>query len=209
MSDSLPPHELQHTRLPCPSLSPSLLKLMSVSLISLSRWYHPTISSSVAPFFCPQSFPASWSFLMSWLFVSGDQSIGASASVLPMNIQGWFPLGLTGLISLQSMGLSRVFSNTTVQKHQFFGAQPWSNSHMTTGKTISLTRQTFVGKVMSLLFNTLSRFVIAFLPGSKCLLMSWLQSPSAVILEPRKIKSATVSTVSLFAMKWWDWVPWS
>ena len=131
---------------------------------------------------------------MSQLFSSGGQSIGASAStsVLPMNTQDWFPLGWTGWISLQSRGLSRVFSNTTVQKHQFFGAQPssQSNSH------IALTRQTFVGKVMSLLLNMLSRLVITFLPRSKSLLISWLQSPSAVILEPEKIKSDTVSTVS-------------
>ena len=116
-----------------------------------------------------------------------------------MNIQGWFPLGLTGLIPLQSKGLSRVFSNTTVQQHQFFGTQPsWSNSHpcMTNGKTIALTRWTFVGKVMSLLFNTLSRFVIDFLPRSKHLLISWLPLPSAVISEPKKIKSITVSIVS-------------
>ena len=136
---------------------------------------------------------------MSQFFASGGQSAGtlASASVLPMNIQDWFLLGLTGWISLQSKGLSRVFSNTTVQKHQFFGAQLslWSSSHMTTGKTIALTRRNFVDKVMSLLFNMLLKFVIAFLPRSKRLLISWLQSPSAVILEPKKIKSVTVSIV--------------
>ena len=103
----------------------------------LSRWCHPTISSSVTPFSsCPQPFPASGSFQMSQLFASGGQSIGVSAStsVFPMNIQDWFPLGLTGWISLQSKGLSRVFSNTTVQKHQFFSAQLslWSNSHIRT-----------------------------------------------------------------------------
>ena len=103
----------------------------------LSRWCHPTISSSVVPFSsCPQSFPASGSFQMSQLFASGGQSIGvsASASVLPKNIQDWFPLGWTGLISLQSKGLSRVFSKTTVQKYQFFGTQLslYSNSHMHT-----------------------------------------------------------------------------
>ena len=117
-----------------------------------------------------------------------------------MNIQGWFPLGLTGFISLQSKGLSRVFSNYTAQKHQFFSTQPslWSNSHlyMTTGKTIALTRWIFVGKVMSLLYNRLSRLVITFLPRSNCLLISWLQSPCAVILEPQKINSVTASTVS-------------
>jgi len=119
---------------------------------------------------CPQSFPASGSFPVSQLFTSGGQSIGASASAsgLPMDIQGWFPLGLTGLISLQSKGLSRVFSSTTVQKHQFFGAQPslWSSSqhpYMTTGKTTALTIWTFVISVMSLLFNMLFRSVIAFL----------------------------------------------
>ena len=141
---------------------------------------------------------------MSHFFASGGQSIGASASasVFPMDIQDLSPLGLTGLISLQSKGLSRVFSNTAVQKHHSSGAQSslWSNSHIHTwllGKTIALTRQTFVGKVMSLLFNMLSRFVIAFLPGSKHLLISGLQSSSAVILEPKKIKYLTVSIVSM------------
>ena len=139
---------------------------------------------------------------MSQLFTWGGQSIGISttASVLPMNNQDWSPLGWTGWISLKSKGLSRVFSNTTVQKHQFFSAQlsSQSNSHpyMTTGKTIALTRRTSDGKVMPLLFNMLSRLVITFPRSSKCLLISWLQSPSAEILEPRKIKSATVSTVS-------------
>ena len=141
---------------------------------------------------------------------SGGQSIGVSASVsvLPMNIQDWFPLEWTGWISLQSKGLSRVFSNTTVQKHQFFNTASFviqlSHPYMTIGKTIALTRQTFVGKVMSLLFNMLPRLVITFLPRSKCLLISWLQSPSAVILEPPKIKSATVSTVSPIYLPWSD-----
>ena len=132
VSDSLQPHGLQHTRLPCPSPSPGACSNSCPS----SQWCHPTISSSVTPFSsCLQSFPASGSFPMNWLLASGDQSIGASASalVLPMNIQGWFPLGLTGLLSLQSKGLSRVFSNTTVQKHLFFSAQPsQSNSHIHT-----------------------------------------------------------------------------
>ena len=129
---------------------------------------------------------------MSQLFASGGRSIGVSASTsyLPMNIQDWFPLGWTGWIALQSEGLSKVFSNTTVQMHQFFGAQlsivQLSHPYMTTGKTIALARQIFVGKVISLLFYMLSRLVIAFLPISKCLLISWLQSPSAVILEPPK-----------------------
>ena len=121
MSDSLWPHGLEHTELPCPSLSP---RVYSNSCPS-SQWGHPTISSSVIPFSCLQSFATSSSFPVSQLFASGDQSIGGSVStsVLPMNIQDWFPLRFTGLISLQSKGLSRVFSNTTVQKHQFFSVQ--------------------------------------------------------------------------------------
>ena len=111
------------------TISQSLLKLMS-----LSSWYHLTISSSVVPFSCLQSFLAWGSFPRSQFFASGGQTIRVSASVLPMNIQDWFPLGLTSLISLQSRGLSRVFSNTAVQKHQFFSAQLslWSNSHIHT-----------------------------------------------------------------------------
>ena len=132
VSDSLWPHGLQHTRLPCPSPSPGARS----NSCSLSWWCHPTILSSVVPFSCLQSFPASRCFLMSWLLATGGQSIraSASASVLPMNIQDWFPLGLTRLISLEFKGLSRVFSNTTVWKHQFFGAQPslWCNSHLHT-----------------------------------------------------------------------------
>ena len=122
MSNSLQPHGLQLATLPSPSLSPGVCS----DSCPLSPWYHPTISSSVAPFSsCLQSFPASGSFPMSWLFTSGGQSIGTSAlaSVLPMNIQGWFPLGLIGLISLLSKGFSKVFYSTTVQKHQFFGSQ--------------------------------------------------------------------------------------
>ena len=132
MWGSLWPHRLQHARPPCPSPT---LGACSDSC-PLSRWCHPTISSSVVPFSCLQSIPAAGSFLMSQLFASGGQSIGASASasVPPMNIQGWFPLGLTGLISLQSKDLSRVFSNITVQKHQFFGNQPslWFSSYIQT-----------------------------------------------------------------------------
>ena len=131
VSDYLWPHGLQHVRLPCPS--PTLGACSNSCL--LSRWYHPIISSSVVPFFsCPQSFPVSGCFPTSQFFASGGQSIGASASALPMNIQDWFPLGWTGWISLQSKGLSRVFSNTTVQKHQFFSARLslWSNSHVHT-----------------------------------------------------------------------------
>ena len=120
MPDSLQPYELQHARPPCPSPTPRVYP----NSCPLSRWCHPTISSSVVPFSCLQSFPASGSFQMSQLFASGGQNIvvSASTSVLPMNTQDWFPRW-TGWISLQSKGLSRVFSNTTVQKHQFFGAQ--------------------------------------------------------------------------------------
>ena len=123
VSDSLWPHGLQHARPPCPSPSPGACS----NSCPLSQWCCPTIFSSVTLFSSYlQSFPGSRSFPVSQLFASGSQPIGASASaaVLPMNIQGWFPLGLTGLISWVSKGLSSVFSNTTVQKHQFFGAQP-------------------------------------------------------------------------------------
>ena len=176
MSDSLQPHGLQHTRLYCSSQSPQACS----NSCPMSRWCHPTISSSVIPFSsCLLFFPASGSFPMSQLFASGSQSIGASAStsVLPINIQGWFPLELTGWISLLSKGLSRVFSNAIFQKHQSFGAhtrEAWcatvhgvtksqtqlsdllygqlSHPYMIIGKTLALTMQTFVGKVMSLFF---------------------------------------------------------
>ena len=148
----------------------------------------------------PSIFPSIRVF-SSEFFTLGSQRIGASASasVLPMTIQDSSPLGWTGWISLQSKGLSRVFSNITVQKHQFFSAQlslKISHPYMTTGKTIALPRWAFVGKVMSLHFNMLSRLLIAFLPGKKCLLISWLQATSAVILVPKKFKSLTVSIVS-------------
>ena len=133
VSYSLWPHGLQHARLPCPSSSPRAFSNPCPS----NRWCHPTISSWVILFSsCLQSFSASGSFLRSQFFASGSQSIGASASalVLPMSIQNWFPLGLTGRISLQSKGLSRVFSNTKVQNHQFFSAQLslWYSSHIHT-----------------------------------------------------------------------------
>ena len=132
VSNSFRPHGWQHSRLSCPSSTSGACLNSYLS----SQWFHPTISSSVIPFFsCLQSFPASGSFPMSQFFASGGQSIGisASASVFPVNIQDWFPLGWTGLI-LQSKGVSRVFFNTAVQKHQFFGTQLslWSNSHFHT-----------------------------------------------------------------------------
>ena len=179
MSDSLRPRGLQHARLLCPSPLPGACS----NSCPLSWWCHPTISSSVVPFsFCLQSFPASGSFPMSQFFSSGGQSTGVSAStsVPPMNTQDWSPLGWTGWISLQSKGLSRVFSNTTVWKHQFFSAQPslWSNSHIyiwLLEKNIALTIPLFDYTGCNILldlcsdrvFSTQSRFVIAFLPRSK------------------------------------------
>ena len=147
------PQGLQHTRLPCPSPTPRACSDTCPS----SQGFHLTISSSVIPFSSwLQSFPASGSFPMSQFFASSGQSIGASApaSALPMNTQDWFPLGWSGWISLQSKGLSSVFSNTIVQKHQFFNTVflmvQLSYPLMTTGKTIALTRPTFFVNVMSL-----------------------------------------------------------
>ena len=170
MLDSLQPHGLQNARFPCPSPIPGACSNSCPS----SPWYHPTISSSVIPFSsCFQSFPASESFLMSWHFTSGGQSIGvsASASIFPMNIQNWFPLGLTGWNSLQSKGLSRIFSNTTVQKHQLSLMFQLSHPYMTTGKTTAFDLYWQSNVSASIM---LSRFVIAFLPRIKHLLIYWL-----------------------------------
>ena len=189
MSDSLPPPGLQHTRPSCPSPTP---RACTNSCLS-DRWCHPIISSPVAPFSsCLQSFPASGSFPMNQLFTSCGQSIGVSAStsVFPMNIQDRFPLGWTGWISLQSKGLKSLpkhhSSKASVLQCLAFFIVQLSHPYMTTRNIIALTRQTSVGKVKSLLFNMLSRLVITFLPRSKCLLISWLHLPSAVILKPRK-----------------------
>ena len=170
----------------------------------LSQWCHPTISSSVVPFSsCLQSFPASGSFSMSQLFAAGSESIGASASasVLPMN-SGLisFRIGWFDLLAVQGTSKSLLQPHSlkaSVRQCSAFFIVQLSHLYMTTGKTIALTIQTLVGKVMSLLFNMLSRLVVAFLLRSKWLLISWLQSPSAVILEPQKIKSVTVSIVFL------------
>ena len=147
---------LQHARLPCPLLSSRVCS----NSCPLNWWCHPTISSPVTTFSsCLQSFPAPGSFPMSQFFVSGGQSIRAlaSASVFPMNIQSWFPLGLTGLSSLQFKGLSKVFCNTTIQNISSSALSllyvHFLHPYLTTGKTITLTRWTFVGKVMSLLSN--------------------------------------------------------
>ena len=157
VSDSLRPHGLQHARPPCPLPTPRVYSK------SLSRWCHPTISSSVIPFSsCLQSFPASGSFQMSQLCTSGGQSIGvsASASVLSMNIQDWSPVGLTGLIFLQSKSvLQHHSSKASIFWCSAFFMVQLTHPYMTTGKTIALTSWTFVAKVMSLLFNMLSRLV--------------------------------------------------
>jgi len=170
MSDSLRPHGRQHTRLPCPSPTPRAY----TNSCPLNLWCHPTISSVILFSSCLQSFPASGSFPMSQFFTSDGQSIevSASTSVLPMNIQlNRFPLGRTGWISLQSKGLSRVLQHhnlkASIFQHSVFFIFQHSHPHMTTGKTIALTRWTFVGKVISLLFNMLSRLVIAFLPSQR------------------------------------------
>ena len=165
MSNSLQPHGLQHTRLPSPTP-----RACSNSCPS-SQWCHPTISSSVVPFYSsPQSFPASGSFQISQLFTSCGERIvaSASASVLLMNSQDWFPLGLSGWISLQSKSLLQHHSSkASVLWGSAFFIGHLSHPYMATGKTIALTSRTFVGKVMSLFFNMLSRLVIAFLPRSK------------------------------------------
>ena len=183
MSDCLWPHGLQHTRPPRPS--PTLR--VYPNSCPLSRWCHPTISSFVVPFsFCSQSLPASQSFPMSQLFAWGGQSIGVSAStsVLPMNIS--FRMDWLDLLAVQGTLKSLLQHHTSkasIFRHSAFFIVQLSHPYVTTGKTIALTRQTFVGKVMPLLFNMLLNLIITFLPRSKCLLFPWLQSPSAVILE--------------------------
>ena len=173
VSDSLLSHGLQHTGLPCPSTTSGVYS----NSCPLSQWCQPTFSSSVVPFSSHlQSYPVSGSFQMSQFFTSSGQTTGvsASASVLPMTIQDSFPLGWTSLISLLSKGLSKVFSSTRasiLQCSAFFVVQ-LSHPYLTTGRAIDLTIWSFVSKVMSLLFNMRSRFVIALLPRSKCLLIS-------------------------------------
>ena len=189
MSNSLWPHGLQHARLLCPPLSPRVCS----DSCPLSWRCYLTISFSAAPLLLlPSIFPSIRVF-------SSESALytrwPALASVLSMNIQGWFSLGLTGLISLLSRRLSPTQQFESINSLAFsllYG--PTLTSVRDYWKSIALTRWTFVSKVMSLLFNTLSRFVIAILPRSKYLLILWLQSPSIVILEPKKIKSVTVST---------------
>ena len=167
MSDSLWPHELQHARPPCPSPTPGV----HPNSCSWSWWCHAAISSSVVPFSsCHQSLPASESFPVSQLFTWGGQSTGVSAftSFLPKNTQDWSPSEWTGWISLQSKGLSRVFSNTTAQKHQFFALSLLHSPTLTSihdhRKTIALTRRTFVGKVMSLLYTLGTCIKVVMIP---------------------------------------------
>ena len=197
MSNSWQPHGLQHARLPCPS-SPRACS----NSRPLSQWCHPIISSYVVPFSCLQSFPIARSFLVRQLFASGGQSIGSfSFSISHSNEYSglisftidWFDL-LAFQGTLKSLLQCHSSKASILQCSAFFMVQH-SHPYMTYEKIIALTRWTFVSKVMSLVFSTLSRFAITFLPRSKHLLISWLQSPSTVILEPKKIKSVTVSTV--------------
>ena len=197
VSDSLRLHEPQYIRPPCPS--PTLG--VHPSPCPSSRWCHPTISSSVVPFSsCPQSFPASGSFQMSQLFTSGGPKYWSfSFNISPSSEHpglisfriDWLDL-LAVQRTLKSI-LQHHNSKTSILWHSVFFIVQLSHPYMTTGKTIALTRWTFIGKVTSLLFNMLSRLVIAFLPRSRRLLISWLQSPSAVIVEPKKLVSDTVS----------------
>ena len=197
MSTSLWPYGQQHARLPCPSPIPRACS---------SQWCHPTISSSTIPFSsCPQSFPASGSFQMSQLFsIRWPKYCSFSFNISPSNEYSGlisFRMGWSDLLAVQGTlkNLLQTHSSKALilQCSAFFIVQ-LSHPYMTTGKTMALTRWTFVGKKISQLFNMLSRLVITFLPRSKRLLISWLQSPSAVILEPRKIKSFTVYVVSPF-----------
>ena len=199
VSDSLRPRESQHARPPCPSPTP---RGYSNSCPS-SHWCHPDISSSVIPFSsCPQSL--SHQSLFQWVSSSHEVAkvLSFSFSIIPSKeIPGLISFRMDWLDLLAVQGTLKSLlqphsSKASILWRSAFFTVQLSHPYMTTGKTVALTRWTFVGKVMCLLLNMLSRLVITFLPRSKCLLISWLQSPSAVILEPRKIKSDTVSTVS-------------
>ena len=205
MSDSLWPHGLQHTRLPCPSPTPRACS----NSCPLSQWCHPTISSSDIPFSsCLQSFPASGSFQMSQCFTSDGQRCNCFIfNISPSNeYSGLISFRMDWLYLLAVQGTLKILlqhcsSKPSILWHSAFFIVQLSHPYMTTGKTIALTRQTFVGKVMSPLFNMLSRLVVTFLPRSKHLLISWLQSSSAVILEPPKNK---VSHCFLIYLPWSD-----
>ena len=194
------------------TISRSLLKLMSIELIMPSN--HLILYWSLL---LPSIFPSIRVFSVSQLFVSGGQYWSFSFSISPSNEYPglisfrieWFDLAVQSLLVVKSL-LQHDNSKASILRCSAFFMVQVSHLYMITGKTIGLIIQTSVGKVMSLLFNTLSRFVIAFLPRNKCLLILWLQSPSAVILEPKKMKSVTVSIfLHLFAMKYWDQMQWS
>ena len=205
MSNSLPPHGLQHARLPCPSPNPGPYS----NSCPLSQWCHPTISSSVVPFSSRlQSFPASGSFQMSQpshqvtkvlQFQLQHQSFQWIFRLISFKID-WLDL-LAVQETLKSL-LQHYISKTSILQHSAFFIVQISHPYRTTGNTIALTRWTFIGKIMSLFFNMLSRLAITFLPRSKHLLIAWLQSPSAVILEPPKIKYSIISP--FICHEWWD-----
>ena len=213
VSDSLWPHEPQHARSPCPSPMPGVHPNPCPS----SWWCYPTISISVAP--SPPALNLSQPqglFNESALHIRWPKYWSFSFNISPSNEHpGLISFSMDWLDLLEVQGtleslLQHHSSKALILLHSAFFIVQLSHPYMTTGKTIILTRRAFVGKVMSLLFNRLSRLIITFFPRSKRLLISWLQSPSAVILEPKKVKSATVSIVSpFFAMKWWDQMPWS
>ena len=194
-SNPLQPHRLQHTRLPCPSPTPGVYS----NSCPLSRWWHWTISSSVIPFSCHLS--QHWG-LFQWLGSSHQMAKGFSFSIGSSNEYSElisFRIDWFGLLAIQGTVKSLLQHHNlkaSILRHSAFFVVQLSHPYMTTGRTTALTIQIFVGKVMSLLFNTLSRFVIAFLPRSKRFSISWLQSTSTVILEPKKIKSVTASTFS-------------
>ena len=192
MSNSLQPHGLQHARPSCPLPTPGVYS----NSCPLSRRYHPIISSSLFPFSsCFQSFPASGSFQMSQLPIRWPKYWNFSFSISPSNeYSGLISFRMNWLDLLAVQGtlkslLQHHSSKASTLQHSAFFIVQLSHPYMTTGKTIALTTWTFIGKIMSLLFNMLPRLVITFLPRSKRLLISWLQSPSAVILEPKKINS--------------------
>ena len=211
MSDSLRPHESQHARHPCPSPTPGVHSDSCPS----SQWWHWAISSSVVPFSsCPESLPASEPFPMSQHFTRWPKYWSFSFSIIPSKeIPGLISFRVDWLDLLAVQGtlkslLQHHSSKISILWCSAFFTVQLSYLYMTTARTIALTRRTLVGKIMSLLLKMLSRLVITFLPRSKCLLISWLQSPSAVTLEPQKIKCVTVSTVSpSICHEWWDQMP--
>ena len=205
MSSSLWPHGPQHARPPCPSPTPGVHPNSG----PLSWWCHPTISFLVVPFSsCFQYFPASGSLQIRW-----PKYWSFSFNISPSNEHsGLIPFRMDWLDLLVVQGTLKrlLISKVSILQHSAFSIVQLSHWYMTTGKTIALTKQTFVDKVMSLLFSTLSRLVTTFLPRSKCLSISWLQLPIAVILESPKIKSVTVSIVSpSICHDGWGWMPWS